>query len=178
MLRLLYNNRTTKERGCRNADYNQWRQRHRSLRQGRDWRALRVKARLLLVAAIAVGLALANPSYALAPKQMFVQRTPMAAKHYAKLQLNNYGWASQWGCLQTLWQNESNWRPDAKNHTPVKMLINGKWIKFYAGGIPQRLGLNPNATVEKQIQVGLSYVRDRYGSPCKALQFWKFHYWY
>jgi len=148
------------------------------IRSGGDWVALRFKARFLLVTAIAVGIALANPSYALAPKQMFVQRTPMAAKHYAKLQLNNYGWASQWGCLQTLWQNESNWRPDAKNHTPVKMLINGKWVKFYAGGIPQKLGLNPRATVEKQIQVGLSYVRDRYGSPCKALQFWKSHYWY
>jgi colicin import membrane protein len=150
-------------------------------RSGGDWFALKLKARLLVVAALAVGFALANPSYALAPKlmpSMLVQRTPMAAKHYAQLQLNNYGWASQWGCLQTLWQNESNWRPDAKNHTPVPMLINGRWIKFYAGGIPQRLGLNPKATVEKQIQVGLDYIKNRYVTPCKALQWWKKHYWY
>jgi len=109
-----------------------------------------------------------------------VNRTPEVAKMYAQTQLNKYGWdnQTQWLALQELWTNESNWRPNAKNHLPVKMLINGRWIKFYAGGIPQRLGLSPKASIPTQIATGLSYIKDRYGSPVKALRFWNRHYWY
>jgi hypothetical protein len=149
-------------------------------RSGGDWFALKFKARFLVVVALATGIALATPALALAPKEFAVMRTPQAAKLYAQTQLNNYGWNSnlEWRCLQKLWTNESNWRPDAKNHLPVKMLINGRWIKFYAGGIPQRLGLSPKANVPTQIRVGLEYIQNRYGSPCKALRFWNRHYWY
>jgi hypothetical protein len=58
------------------------------------------------------------------------------------------------------------------------MLIDGKWVKFYAGGIPQRLGLNPKASVQEQIRVGFDYVLARYKTPCKALLFWQGHYYY
>ena len=149
-------------------------------RNGGDWFALRSKVRFLVVAALAVGIALATPAIALAPKEFLVLRTPQSAKIYAQTQLNKYGWDSrtQWACLSTLWQKESNWRPNAKNHQPVKMLIDGRWIKFYAGGIPQRLGLNPKASVQKQVKVGLDYVQSRYRTPCQALSFWQRHYWY
>ena len=149
-------------------------------RSGGDWSALKFKARFLVVAALAVGIALATPAIALAPKEFSVARTPLAAKYYAKTQLNKFGWNSerQWECLSTLWQRESNWRPNAKNKTAVKMLVKGHWIKFYAGGIPQRLGLNPKASVPTQIEIGLVYVQKRYGSPCAALGFWDRHNWY
>jgi len=149
-------------------------------RIGGDWSALRFKARLLVVAALAVGFALATPALATAPKRVIVLRTPESAKIYAQTQLNKYGWnnKTQWLALHQLWTNESNWRPNAKNHTPVKMLIDGKWVKFYAGGIPQKLGLSPKASVERQVTVGLNYIKTRYGSPSKALAFWNKHYWY
>jgi len=109
-----------------------------------------------------------------------VKRTPEIAKVYAQTQLHKYGWDSktQWRSLHTLWTHESNWRPNAKNRQPVKMLINGKWVKFYAGGIPQRLGLNPKTNIPFQIKTGLDYIKARYGSPVKALKFWNSHGWY
>ena len=149
-------------------------------RIGGDWFALRLKARILVVAALAVGFALATPALAIAPKGVIVLRTPESAKIYAQTQLNKYGWnnKTQWSSLHTLWTKESNWRPNAKNHIPVKVYSNGKWVKFYAGGIPQKLGLSPKASVERQVAVGLDYIKIRYGSPSKALAFWNKHYWY
>ena len=149
-------------------------------RIGGDWSALKFKARVLIVAALAVGLLLAAPASAIAPNKVIVLRTPESAKIYAQSQLHKYGWntKTQWLALHQLWTNESNWRPNAKNHTPVKMLVNGKWIKFYAGGIPQKLGLSPKASVERQVEVGLTYIKARYGSPAKALAFWERHCWY
>lgn len=149
-------------------------------RIGGDWSALKAKARFLVVAVLSVGILLATPALAIAPKEFIVARTPEAAKSYAQTQLHKYNWNSkyQWACLVQLWTNESNWRPNAKNHQAVKMLIDGKWVKFYAGGIPQRLGLNPKASVQEQIRVGFDYVLARYGTPCKALSFWQGHYYY
>lgn len=111
-----------------------------------------------------------------APKPILVERTPEAAKVYAKTQLSQYGWdtPAQWECLLNLWTRESNWRPDAYNKTPVRQ--NGE--KLHAGGIPQILGLDPDITVERQIERGLVYLESRYGSPCSAWRFWERNFWY
>jgi hypothetical protein len=150
--------------------------------QERDWVKIKSRTRFLVVAAIAVGIVLASPSFAYCPKpsEMFVARTPSAAKNWAKLQLVKYGWNTQteWSALEQLWTNESNWRCDALNKTPVYMIVNGKRVKFNAGGIPQRLGLNPKTNVKQQIKVGLDYVKARYGSPTKAWRFWQVKGWY
>jgi hypothetical protein len=132
---------------------------------------------------MAVGFVLATPAQAIAPvvhKKPQVLRTPESAKAYAQTQLNNYGWnnKTQWEALHLLWTKESNWRPNAQNKTPVFVIKNGKKVKVYAGGIPQKLGLSPTASVERQVTVGLDYIKARYGSPVKALSFWKLHFWY
>lgn len=103
------------------------------------------------------------------------------AKQHAQEQLKYYGWKSpaQWSCLKTLWHKESGWRLEAQNKTAVRILKNGKWIKVYAGGIPQILGLSPKTPAPTQIRRGLVYIKTRYGSPCQALNWWnKGHYWY
>jgi hypothetical protein len=150
--------------------------------RGRDWFAIKARKRILLVVAIAIGFVLATPSFAFCPKptEMFVARTPSAAKMWAKMQMAKYGWNSKadWNALVQLWTNESHWRCSAYNKTPVYLRINNKWVKFYAGGIPQRIGLSPKTNVKKQIQVGLDYIQERYGSPGNALRFWNAHYWY
>jgi hypothetical protein len=51
-------------------------------------------------------------------------------------------------------------------------------IKYYAGGIPQKLGLSPKDSIEIQIKAGLDYIKRRYGSPVQALRFWDKQYWY
>jgi peptidoglycan DL-endopeptidase CwlO len=71
---------------------------------------------------------------------------------------------NQYRCLNKLWTQESNWRPEAYN----KVKIMGK----NAGGIPQILGLDPKTPAPLQIDRGFSYIMHRYGTPCMA---WKFH---
>ena len=77
---------------------------------------------------------------------------------------------AQFSCLSNLWGKESAWEPKA--HNPVKVM--GKT----AGGIPQLLGLSPLTPPTIQIDLGLSYVSFRYGTPCKAWQHFKHFYWY
>jgi hypothetical protein len=102
------------------------------------------------------------------------------AKAHAQEQLKFYGWthSSQWVCLSSLWGKESGWRLSAQNKTPVRVKKNGKWVKVYAGGIPQILGMSPKTPAPEQIKRGLVYVKTRYGSPCGALHWWKRHFWY
>lgn len=74
-------------------------------------------------------------------------------------------WAqNQHRCLDKLWTQESNWRPNAYN----KVKVMGK----NAGGIPQILGLDPKTPAPLQIDRGFAYIMHRYGTPCMA---WKHH---
>ena len=110
------------------------------------------------------------------PKPILIERTPEAAKEYAKTQLAEFGWDTpkQWACLVDLWTGESNWRPNAYNKQPVYQ--NGK--PLHAGGIPQILGLDPDTSVERQIERGFLYIEARYDTPCNADSFWHRNFWY
>jgi Transglycosylase SLT domain len=76
-----------------------------------------------------------------------------------------YGWHNrQFDCLSSLWQKESRWNHRARNRSSG------------AYGIPQALPGSKMATKGAdwrrnpvtQITWGLSYVKGRYGSPCRA----------
>lgn len=128
---------------------------------------------------MSVSILFGSAAMAQSPKMIDIARTPKAAMAHAKNQLPYWGWSNnQWGCLKQLWLNESNWRPNAQNKTPVRVLKGGKWVKVYAGGIPQILGLKPATSVPNQIHKGLVYIKARYGSPCGAMRFWRVHFWY
>lgn len=80
--------------------------------------------------------------------------------------MKGYGWGiDQYSCLVKLWNRESNWRVNAFNKSSG------------AYGIPQSLPGNKMATAgadwmtnpATQINWGLGYINDRYGSPCTAL---------
>lgn len=109
-------------------------------------------------------------------KPALVERTPEASKEFAQRSLSAFGWdtPAQWQCLLSLWTKESNWRPDAYNKTPV---YQGK-EKLNAGGIPQILGLDPDTSVERQVERGLIYIESRYSDPCSAWRFWERNFWY
>lgn len=90
---------------------------------------------------------------------------PAGAKSYASGRLPAYGWGQdQFLCLAQLWTKESNWLTTATN--------------AYSGayGIPQALPPGKYASAggdwltsyRTQIEWGLGYIRDRYGSPCAA----------
>lgn len=101
--------------------------------------------------------------------------TPDAAKAAAKSMLPTYGWdEGQYQCLEIMWTRESNWNYAAENPGSG------------AYGIPQSLPADKMGSIAPdwrtnavtQIKWGLGYIKERYGSPCQAWDFWQAHNWY
>ena len=93
----------------------------------------------------------------------------------ASIASRQYGWgADQFGCLDTLWTRESGWDPHAHNSSSG------------AYGIPQALpgskmgayGSDWADNPTTQIQWGLAYIRDVYGTPCGAWSEFQSQGWY
>ena len=89
--------------------------------------------------------------------------------------LPTFGFAtSQMSALDPLWNHESGWNHTAKNPSSG------------AYGIPQALPGNKMATAGSdwltnpatQITWGLTYIKQRYGSPAGAWSFWQSNGWY
>lgn len=93
-----------------------------------------------------------------------------AAQGYAASQLALYGWgADQMGPLIALWNQESGWNPNAVNASSG------------AYGIPQSLGHGHPYNLGDyvaQINWGLNYIKQRYGSPAAAEQHELTAHWY
>jgi hypothetical protein len=90
---------------------------------------------------------------------------------YALAQLG--GDASEFGCLENLWGKESGWNPNAQNPSSS------------AYGIPQFLdstwagtGIAKTSDGYRQIDAGLIYINNRYGSPCGAWGHSQANGWY
>ena len=80
------------------------------------------------------------------------------------------GWTgTQWSCLDDLWTRESGWNAYAANPTSdargIPQNING-WSSYSPGD------------VSGQVAWGLSYIRNRYGSPCAAWAHEQNQNWY
>ena len=100
---------------------------------------------------------------------------PAGAQAYAASKLGSYGWsADQMQCLKRLWTKESEWRTTATNPSSG------------AYGIVQSLpaekmassGADYRTNYRTQINWGLGYIKERYGSPCGALNFHLANNWY
>lgn len=100
---------------------------------------------------------------------------PAGAQGYALASMPGFGWDSgQFRCLVDLWNRESNWRTSAANP--------------YSGayGIPQSLPGNKMAAFGEdwrtnyrtQINWGLFYIQQRYGTPCGAWAHSEKNNWY
>lgn len=97
-----------------------------------------------------------------------VQAAPAASgtpQQIAEQMLSQYGWSSsQFSCLEPLWARESGWNVYAENPGSG------------AYGIPQAMpgsemasaGAGWQTDAATQIRWGLTYIEDRYGSPCGA----------
>lgn len=96
----------------------------------------------------------------------------------ARAMMGDYGFSgdAQWNCLNLLWEGESAWNFKAENPSSG------------AYGIPQSLPASKMATVGAdyrtnpvtQIKWGLNYIKQSYGTPCGAWDFWnnRFPHWY
>ena len=102
---------------------------------------------------IAIGITLFTPAYADAP----IPVKTLTIKEYAAILVDD---KHQMICLSKLYGKESAWQSDA---------VNGSHY-----GIPQgRSEYLRDASPEQQIQWGLKYIDNRYGSPCKAWEFFQ-----
>lgn len=90
------------------------------------------------------------------------------AKGYAQSILNARGQGDQFGALDFIFTNESNWDPYSVNPSSG------------AAGIAQSLGHGAVALGDWKSQVdwGINYIEERYGSPNNAAAFWRAHNWY
>lgn len=94
-----------------------------------------------------------------------LERAAEDPKSAARALMADYGWGDdQFSCLDRLWTRESNWRHTAENPSSG------------AYGIPQslpaskmsRFGDDYRTNPITQIEWGLWYIDDRYGTPCEA----------
>jgi hypothetical protein len=102
---------------------------------------------------VAIGITLFTPAYADAPDE--VKR--LTIKEYAAVLVDD---KYQMSCLSKLYGKESAWNYKARSGSHY--------------GIPQgRSEYLRDALPEQQIMWGLKYIDNRYGSPCKAWDFFQ-----
>lgn len=90
-----------------------------------------------------------------------VNQTQSIVKNIAAQQ---FGWTgAEWDALYGLVQRESGWNPSAANPTSAARGLFQKMINMH-GPI--------ESTVEGQAAWGLNYIKQRYGSPSRALAHW------
>ena len=91
----------------------------------------------------------------------------LIAKEVGKMKvMAQFNSIKEWKALDELWYIESRWDYTADNPRST------------AYGIPQLLKMDPKTPLIKQIDLGLKYIKHRYGTPTKALKFHKRHGWY
>ncbi|MDQ4006703.1 MAG: lytic transglycosylase domain-containing protein [Actinomycetota bacterium] len=100
---------------------------------------------------------------------------PEDPRAIARRQMAEYGWgAGEFSCLEDLWVSESDWKVHATNPTSG------------AYGIPQSLPAEKMASAGSdwrtnpatQIEWGLWYIDQSYGTPCSAWEFKQANNWY
>jgi hypothetical protein len=102
---------------------------------------------------LAIGITLFTPAYADSPDVV----KQLTIKEYAAVLVDD---KYQMSCLSKLYGKESawNWKANSGSH----------W------GIPQgRSEYLRDATAEEQVRWGLKYIDNRYGTPCKAWEFFQ-----
>jgi hypothetical protein len=100
--------------------------------------------------------------------------TSGSPKATAQSMLAERGWSGQYSCLNSLWEKESGWDPSAYNSSSG------------ATGIPQALpgskmasaGSDWRTNPATQIEWGLDYISETYGTPCAAWSHSKANNWY
>jgi hypothetical protein len=149
--------------------------RQAALRQAIACRRARQAARARAEARAAARQQASATPAASAPAALAPVTASGSPQQIARGMLGSYGWsASQFSCLQPLWNAESGWNASASNPSSG------------AYGIPQALpgskmasaGADWQSNPATQIRWGLGYIRSVYGSPCSAWSHEEAYGWY
>lgn len=113
----------------------------------------------------AAARAVAARAAALSSRTMSVD----AYKAYAAAKLDPI----QFSCLETMWNHESSWNPNAQNPTStaygIPQFLNSTWAT---------VGGYKTSDPYKQIDFGLIYIDQSYGNACNAWAFWQANNYY
>jgi hypothetical protein len=94
---------------------------------------------------------------------------PDAYRAYARAKVG----ATQFACLDSLWNRESGWRPSAQNPSStaygIPQLLNATW---------KATGVARTSNGYRQVDAGLIYIAAAYGTPCAAWAHSKATGWY
>jgi hypothetical protein len=95
------------------------------------------------------------------------------AGSYKEYAMSKVGGAGEFACLEKLWGKESGWNPNAQNPTStaygIAQFLNSTW----AG-----TGIAKTSDGYRQIDAGLIYIENRFGSPCGAWSHSQSQGWY
>jgi outer membrane biosynthesis protein TonB len=115
------------------------------------------------------------PKPAPKPAPAVALNDPAGAQAYAAGQLASYGWsADQMPCLKTLWTKESDWTTTATNPSSGAYGI----VQSLPAEKMASAGADYRTNYRTQIKWGLNYIKERYQSPCGALDFHLSNNWY
>jgi hypothetical protein len=110
-----------------------------------------------------VGIALFIVNLCFVKTYSVAANKPTHYKQYAFIQLNHS--FTEFYCLDELYYHESRWNPLARNGSHYGIPQGrSKWLATVSG--------------YKQVEWGIKYIHNRYGSPCKALQHFKIKGWH
>ena len=121
--------------------------------------------RIAVVLGLCLALAFAGQSAAQAASGV------QAYQSYALGKLG--GNTAQSSCLNQLWQRESGWNPKAQNPRSTAYGIAQFLDSTWAG-----TGIAKTSDPNRQIDAGLIYIENRYGTPCAAWDFHQANNWY
>jgi hypothetical protein len=84
------------------------------------------------------------------------------------------GDSAQYQCFSNIVEHESGWNPSATNASSGAYGL----VQALPGSKMSSAGSDWKTNPATQIKWGLDYMKDRYGSPCGAWNFWQANSWY
>ncbi|MEU3945188.1 transglycosylase SLT domain-containing protein [Streptomyces sp. NPDC029526] len=122
------------------------------------------------VAGTALAAAACGTLFAAAPAQA-APAEATSAQATAKKMIGN---SAQYQCFSKIVQHESNWDVKATNASSGAYGL----VQALPASKMASAGSDWRTNPETQIEWGLDYMKDRYGSPCGAWNFWQSNGWY
>ncbi|MBT2493418.1 transglycosylase SLT domain-containing protein [Streptomyces sp. ISL-96] len=82
--------------------------------------------------------------------------------------------AAQYACFDKIVEHESGWNPQASNASSGAYGL----VQALPASKMSSAGADWKTNPATQIEWGLDYMNERYGSPCDAWSFWQSNGWY
>ncbi len=106
-----------------------------------------------------------------APAQAAAPASPADARAVAQKMIGD---SSQYQCFAHIVDHESDWNVSATNASSGAYGL----VQALPGTKMASAGADWKTNPATQIEWGLDYMNDRYGSPCDAWDFWQANSWY